>query len=584
MPAVERARPAMEALFAGKIDELSDEQLIERIRSELHAELARINPPGDLLDWVWKDAESSSLESACRDQRTRMRSMFASVPLLVSVIVAVVVGAVALTALKHGGASKSTSAGSAGSSRRELISILGVLRSAQTEPRLNFDVVPRQERQESAAIDGEPDLPLIRFATTAPWGEKLYLVPMKPPTDAARARLTRQQPEFARMLSRVRSRGETIGFYSAHGVRDLGNAPSIESGQAMVVDDDRLSPGIFPITESRSTQSRFILIVPNGVARVEFYFPPQAVRVGGPIYRTSITATVPVHGNVAAAQVMLPHAELPALIWYAADGTVIKRLSPFGADIAQINASSGARSPVKARALPASRYCYRPSRGPGFDVPCDHRVPPCRRVVRGRVLGRRGRRGRRDGAAGWLVARVRRSVARGRVGRVCAPLPLRCRATGRAGLPASPRRHAARLRGGRRERVFGAQRGVRGRRQRQPAGQLDRRRRGSACRARRRPPWGCRRVGGGCRRSCERGSRGAIRRRPPGRGVGHALATLARGRPGRRPGRLASPRLRRRASDSSIGSSVSIRPCRSWSRFGPVGSDVQFGGLVTSYL
>src|SRR6202035_5625902 len=82
-----------------------------------------------------------------------------------------------------------------------------------------------------------------------------------------------------------------------------------------------------------STQTRLVLLVPDGVAKVEFVLPRQPSRnsPGSPIYATTQRITVPVHGNVAAVQIKREccAAGVP-MIWYGADGHVIKRIGNLG--------------------------------------------------------------------------------------------------------------------------------------------------------------------------------------------------------------------------------------------------------------
>ena len=90
---------------------LSDEQLIEQIRTELRSELADLNPPPDLLDRLLEPAENDgrsqrgSRERSAdrRDQRgwhARVHGLGTAVPVLAAVIVVVVVAAVAFTSLR----------------------------------------------------------------------------------------------------------------------------------------------------------------------------------------------------------------------------------------------------------------------------------------------------------------------------------------------------------------------------------------------------------------------------------------------------------------------------------------------------
>jgi len=97
---------------------LSDEQLIERIRTELRSELADLNPPPDLLDRLREPAENDGRsQRGSRERpadrgdqlgwRARVRGLGAAVPVLASVIVVVVIAAVALTSVRHHQASTS---------------------------------------------------------------------------------------------------------------------------------------------------------------------------------------------------------------------------------------------------------------------------------------------------------------------------------------------------------------------------------------------------------------------------------------------------------------------------------------------
>ena len=89
---------------------LSDEQLVERIRTELRSELADLNPPPDLLDRLLEPEEndgrsqrgSDARSADHRDQarwRARVRGLGAAVPVLVGVIVVVVIAGVVMTSV-----------------------------------------------------------------------------------------------------------------------------------------------------------------------------------------------------------------------------------------------------------------------------------------------------------------------------------------------------------------------------------------------------------------------------------------------------------------------------------------------------
>jgi hypothetical protein len=201
--------------------------------------------------------------------------------------------------------------------RRQLIAILGVLRRPQTKADLSRRILPTTPFPLSA-MEGEPDLPLVRFATTAPWGEKLYLVPSRPPTAAELAIAARRFPQIH---AQNHVHDETLAVMSAGGGGGGSDAAAIEAGSAMQIE------GAGHSFAGGSTKTRFILVVPDGVTRVEFYFPPQAIPAGGPVYRHSLAVTVPVNANIAAVEVNRQFAGgEPALIWYGAAGQVIKRI------------------------------------------------------------------------------------------------------------------------------------------------------------------------------------------------------------------------------------------------------------------
>jgi Tol biopolymer transport system component len=91
---------------------LSDEQLIEQIRTELRSELADLKPPPDLLDRLLEPAENdgrsqpgsgepSADQGDQRGWRARLRGLGAAVPVLAGVIVVVVIGAVTLTSVSN---------------------------------------------------------------------------------------------------------------------------------------------------------------------------------------------------------------------------------------------------------------------------------------------------------------------------------------------------------------------------------------------------------------------------------------------------------------------------------------------------
>jgi hypothetical protein len=184
------------------------------------------------------------------------------------------------------------------SSRQQLIDILGVLRRPQTPADLRI----LSQLMHLPPFMGTPDRSLVRFASTTPWGEKLYFVPTTGRRD-----------------------GEQLSLFSTQGGGGAGDAKSIEAGQ-----------GIGTQGGSGIRGTRVTLVVPDGVAWVSFVFPrqPQPGQFGAPVYPHSLTVPTVVHGNVAAVQVdrqVFP-STFP-MIWYAADGHVLKRIG----DLAGVN-------------------------------------------------------------------------------------------------------------------------------------------------------------------------------------------------------------------------------------------------------
>jgi hypothetical protein len=271
------------------------------------------------------DAARSRIEPDPVATATRRRGSLGALAAVVLSGAAVVVALGALVSLRGHAASSSaprTPPATSIPGRQQLIDILAVLRRPQVPSDLNLHNLPFLSGGGLIlALEGTPDLPLIRYATTTPWGEKVYFVPMKPVTAAELKAAIDRFHGPPKLVSRIRSRGETLGVYSGDGGGGGSTAASIEAGEGMEID------GAGRSFAGGSTQTRYILVVPDGVARVEFYFPAEAIPAGGPVYHHALAVTIPVRGNVAAVQVNRECcAGEPAVIWYGADGSVIKRI------------------------------------------------------------------------------------------------------------------------------------------------------------------------------------------------------------------------------------------------------------------
>jgi hypothetical protein len=241
---------------------------------------------------------------------------------MVAVTLAILVGAIILL----GAHKRSTTAAPEPAGRQELINIIGTLRRPQTSADLTPAIL-RILKLGPSPLGGAPDLPLVRFATTTPWGERLYLVPMKPPTAAQLEGFARGRHLPARVFARAPFAGETLSVMSSRGSGGAGDAASITAGAAIQSD------GAGHSFAGGSTQTRFVLVVPDGVAKVEFLAPrqPQPGVPGAATYRHTLTATVAVHDNIAAVQLNREFdGATPRMIWYSAAGQVVKRIGNFG--------------------------------------------------------------------------------------------------------------------------------------------------------------------------------------------------------------------------------------------------------------
>jgi len=230
-------------------------------------------------------------------------------------------------------------------SARQLVGILGVLRRPQTAADRPAALLSRYTRALTSALVGTPDVALMRYATTTPWGERLYLVPMNPPSAQEIARFARRDPGAGgQLLRNAGRRPETLMVLSAHGAGGAGDAASIEQGQGIGTE------GAGRSFAGGSTATRITVVVPDGVAHVKFVIPrqPAPAQPGAPIYAHSLSVIAPVHGNIAAVQVDREVAiDRFPMIWYGPAGQVVKRIG----DLAAVNAVTAVPKPGPETAL-----------------------------------------------------------------------------------------------------------------------------------------------------------------------------------------------------------------------------------------
>lgn len=174
--------------------------------------------------------------------------------------------------------------------RRELIDILGVLRRPQTKA----DLSPWVQQALRGGPFGAPDVALIRRVGVTPWGSGIVLIPTK--------------PSAGRFPFPARTQ-EGIDLEVDGGGGCCATASIIEASGDMSID------GAGRAFAGGSTQTRFTVLVPDGVATVQFLMPHPP----DPVAR--------VQGNVAAVQVSQGCCTggVP-MIWRTANGQLIKRV------------------------------------------------------------------------------------------------------------------------------------------------------------------------------------------------------------------------------------------------------------------
>ncbi len=260
--------------------------------------------------------EKQLVGAARRRGRTPRRLNAGTLASVAAAAVAVAVAAGALLLL--GGRSRPTSPATAKpSGLHQLTDILGVLRRPQTKTDLR---ILRQSRLLSSPgiliNSGKVDVASARLATITPWGSRVLVALMY---SEAKSKAT------ASHLPRALDPRTGLLVEADHGSSCCGTARSIEAAGAVSLD------GAGRSFAGGSAAIRVYAVVPDGVAKVAFYSPAQSVPAGGPTYPHSLTVTVPVHGNVAAVELHRECCNIPLMVWYGADGQVIKRVGNFAA-------------------------------------------------------------------------------------------------------------------------------------------------------------------------------------------------------------------------------------------------------------
>ena len=240
----------------------------------------------------WSASWSAPPSANRRPLRPSRRPRSGTIALLASILVTIVVagGVLLLVPRHHAGQSTATATGTPiNQTNQQLTQILGVLRRPQTA--LDRKVL-RQSGLSARGVlpflgGGTIDAASARLAATTPWGSRVLLVSTNPPTAKDSAAMRRRFPNMPMsMLDR-----SGLILWVDHGGGCCSTASSIEQA------GDLSFRGAGRAFAGGSTAERVYVVVPDGVAKVAFYSPPQSVQAGGPTYRHGLTITVPVHGT-----------------------------------------------------------------------------------------------------------------------------------------------------------------------------------------------------------------------------------------------------------------------------------------------
>jgi hypothetical protein len=201
---------------------------------------------------------------------------------------------------------------------RALTLILGVLRQPQTEPDRNPALLEQLTRETYRRTDrgllGTPVISLVRLATIAPWGQKIFLIPYLPPT----------REQIAGLPARWRRGGEqvahatviSVGFYPMSSGEAV--PAVIEAGRAWASDSKR---------GDDYAGERFVMLFPDGVAKVALWNTTSIRAHPHPLVAPrSKPAIVTVHNNLAAFRSRTFHSPGHE-VWYGPSGEIVKRIA-----------------------------------------------------------------------------------------------------------------------------------------------------------------------------------------------------------------------------------------------------------------
>jgi hypothetical protein len=283
-----------------------------------------------LLDQQPDRRAADPVTRGARDDRSRRRPSIGALATIASLIVALIIGGGALVLLGNDKRAVPSSAHTVTPGRQELISMLGVLRRPQTKADVDRWLLNQIEQRDTRAqLLGTPDVPLMRLVITS-WGEKLYLVPMKPPTvsalRAAWEKISQLNPQSIPLRK----------FIAAHDIERLSLSTSNAGGggdatAANIQDagsDAFAGAGVAGLRPSQGGYQYLIRVVPDHVTKVVFVVRSHLGRVepGIPANAPPAVVTARVHDNIAAARIIRkgPGGSFEAT-WYGNQDQVLKR-------------------------------------------------------------------------------------------------------------------------------------------------------------------------------------------------------------------------------------------------------------------
>lgn len=265
---------------------LSDEQVIEMVRGRLTNDLSDLAPAPDLLDRVRDQTRSRSRRGPRLDGLSRRRGPIA---LVLSCVLVLAVAAGAL-ALLHSSPRTSGSSVSSSSGLRGLVGKLSVFGKPQTSAARTYN------GQIARRPFATGLLPQLTRAVPISGGATVYLYVLRSGAGYAIG-----------AAERTATNGVGSCCLTA---RAIGHprGPAIESGY---------QPG--------HHDTIYYEVVPNGVARVRWFFPMEPQFVGGgpvPQFSSALTVIAPVRDNIAAIEI--PQRGAPTHeYWLATDGRVL---------------------------------------------------------------------------------------------------------------------------------------------------------------------------------------------------------------------------------------------------------------------